>query len=468
MEWSQRRKITYALATAGALILVASYPAYRLFYTAPTCFDQKQNGDELGVDCGGSQCALYCPAQVKAPRVLWVKAFRVSPGRYDVGAYVENPNISAGVKNARYLIHVLDETGQTIAERAGSIELDPASTELIFEGGFALTVTPGKVEIEFNKYDIAHFVKARPTPLIVMSKNQSLKNSDTVPRFDATLVNTDLVNDVGRVELGAIIYDPARNPIAISRSYVDTIAKGTEQPIFFTWPNRFTKNPRGAICITPVDTMLVFDRSGSMDAGRRNPPEPLTTAKKAASAYVEAADLLDKVGLVSFATTVSNPIDHELSVDHTKVIDAVTNIAIRKGSLQYTNLGDAIKDAFLELVSTRHTNSAKQVIVALTDGVANRPLDPANPKNTSYAGEYAARQANIARVAGIDIYAVGLGKDLSLPFLRDRIATDPAHFFNAPTANDLQAIYKNIAESVCKEGNFLTEIVITPHAVFAE
>ncbi len=261
------------------LVLLAAYPIYRVAYPTPTCADKKQNGDELGVDCGGA-CALYCPMQVKEPSVVWAKAFLVSPLLYDVGVYIENPNRNAGVRNARYVIRILDATGQILADRDGAIEIAPSSTALIFEGNFVLSTPPSKVEIEFNKDDMRQFVKAQTSPSVLMAKNQTLKNTDTRPRFDAKLLNTDLVNAVGRIELGAVIYDANRRPIAISRTYVDGIPKGSEEPIFFTWPNRFTKNNNGGICATPVDTILVFDRSGSMDVGKKSPPEPLTSAKK--------------------------------------------------------------------------------------------------------------------------------------------------------------------------------------------
>lgn len=467
MEWSQKRKILYALALALVVILLAAYPVYRITNPVPSCFDGRQNGTEAGVDCGGS-CNLYCSSQVKDIRIVWAKAFLVVPGRYDLGAYVENPNTSAGIKNARYTLRMLDSTGAVLAEGKGSVEIPPASTFLLFAGNVSATGTPDKVEVEFDPDDMAHWVKAEAVPSVLMTKNQSLKNTDTKPRFDATLLNTDLVNDAGYASLGAVIYDAARHPFAISRTYIDGVPKGGTQDIFFTWPERFTKHSKGGICTTPVDTMLVFDRSGSMDTGRKNPPEPLTTAKNAATAYVDAADIIDRVGLVSFATDPSNPLDHELSSDHNAVRQAVENIAIEKGSLQHTDLGDALKSAFAELESVRHVKDAKRVIVALTDGVANRPLDPVNSKNMTHAETYATEQALAARTAGVEVYAIGLGKNLNEAFLRDRIATDPAHYFNAPTAADLQGIYKKISESVCKEENFITEIVITPKAIFTE
>ncbi|OIO31198.1 hypothetical protein AUJ77_00475 [Candidatus Nomurabacteria bacterium CG1_02_43_90] len=467
MKWAQKRKIWYSIAFAIMIILLAAYPVYRIVYKAPTCSDQKQNGTETGVDCGGP-CSLVCSADVKPLRVVWSKAFPLEGGTYDLGAYVENINTSAGIKYAHYTFRVLDANGGTVAEKQGGVEIPPQSPFLLFETGVTLSGNPDHVDVVFDPNDLAHWTKAVATVLPVTIKNQNLRSTDTKPRFDAVLINNDLVSDVPRLSLGAIIYDALRHPVAISRTYTDGISRGGEQPVFFTWPNRFTKNPRGGICTTPVDTMLVFDRSGSMDVGHKKPPEPLSTAKNAADAYVDAADIIDKVGLVSFATTASNPVDHELSIDHEGVRSAVASIEIGKDGLQNTDLGDALKSALTELQSTRHTKDAKKIIVALTDGVANYPLDPINKKNTTYAEEYAVTIAQEIRAAGDQIYTIGLGKDINEAFLRDRIATDPAHYFNAPDATALQAIYKNISETVCKPENFITEIVITPRAVFAE
>jgi hypothetical protein len=473
MDWSQRRKILYAAGVAGALVLLASYPLYKVIYKAPTCSDQKQNGTEAGIDCGGI-CSRACVSQTKPLRVLWAKAFATASGKYDVGAYVENPNLEVGIKTLHYTLRIKDKDGRVLGERVRVTEIPPAASVLLFESNFAFTGIPERVDVEWNPADLAVWTKAQTMSTNIITKNQSLKNTDTTPRFDATLVNTDLVNSVGQVDVGAIIYDSARNPVAVSSTVVYDIPKGGEQNIFFTWPSRFTKIPRGGACPSPVDTMLLVDRSGSMDIGRQNPPEPLTTIKNALNTYVNRAALIDKLGVVSFATTVSIPLDQELSVDHEKVAQSIQDINVLKGSVQDTDIGDAIKTATVEFQSSRHAGDAKKVAILLTDGVPNRPLDPAN-KNRIYAQEDASDTAASARSAGVEIYAIGLGSGVNEAFLRDKIASDVHHYFSAVAPEDLQGIYTNIAGSVCKkEGtdlpteNFITEIVMTPHAVFAE
>jgi len=355
-----------------------------------------------------------------------------------------------------------------LVEKTGITELAPASGLLLFETGVTFLGVPDRTEVSFNDDDLTKWTRAVTAQSSIVTKNQNLRNVDSAPRFDAVLVNTDQVNEVSDLTLGAIIYDALRHPIAVSKTYVKFIPKRGEQGIFFTWPSRFTKHSRGGICATPADTMLVFDRSGSMNIGRKNPPEPLETAKNAAKAYVDLADFSDKVGVVSFADTASSPIDHELSSNLDSVKAALSSIAIKKDGVQNTNLGDAIKAAALELQSARRTAGAKQAIVVLTDGDTTRPIDPANPRNAKYAEDYAINLATEARKNGLDVYAIGLGKNINEAFLKDNIVGDLSHYYSAPTAENLLAIYKTISEKVCPPENFITEIVVTPRAIFAE
>lgn len=276
MEWAQRRKIIYAIGFSAAVILLAAYPAYLLISKPPTCFDKKQNSTETGVDCGG-ECALMCAFEVKTPRVVWAKAFPLGGSYYDIGAYVENVNTNAGVKNMRYTIRVFDISNQILAEKKGETEIAPSSATLLFETNISLLSDPTRVEVVFDPEDLAKWTKASMSSSVVLTKNQSLINTDAKPRFDAVLVNTDPINNITNLTLGAVIYDALRNPVAISKTYVDFIPKGGEQNIFFTWSNRFTKNPRGAKCAANVDMTMATSSVGTATSTSVCPAENFIT-----------------------------------------------------------------------------------------------------------------------------------------------------------------------------------------------
>lgn len=240
MEWSKKRRILFVLAFAGVVVILVAYPIYLLTHKTPTCSDQKQNGAETGVDCGGG-CALRCFAEMKAPQVKWAKAFYLGGPYYDLGAFVENPNAQAGVKSARYAFRVFDNEGKVLVEKKGTVEIVPGAGFVLFEPNVVIVGNPDRVEVVFEQGDLSRWVKARIASSIIVTKNKNLKNTDTKPRFDATLENTDLVNSVANLTVSAIIYDARRNPIAVSRSFVDSIQKGGEADVVFTWPKRFTE-----------------------------------------------------------------------------------------------------------------------------------------------------------------------------------------------------------------------------------
>ena len=78
MTWALKRQIFYV----GVLVLFFSIAGFLIIYPklskSPTCFDGRQNGEELGVDCGGA-CAKACVAQVDNISVLWSRAFKIFP-----------------------------------------------------------------------------------------------------------------------------------------------------------------------------------------------------------------------------------------------------------------------------------------------------------------------------------------------------------------------------------------------------
>lgn len=258
MDWSQKRKILYALGFAIIIILLVSYPAYKVFYKTPTCFDKKQNGTETGVDCGGG-CALVCAVDVKAPRVVWAKVFPINSS-YDIGVFVENVNINAGIRSADYAIRVFDDAENVLSEKKGATEIAPASTLLLFETGATFSGIPARVEVSFDSEDLNNWEKATTAPSPVVTKNQSLKNVDTKPRFDAVLVNTDPVNEVDKLSLGAIVYDSLRHPVAVSKTYVDRISKGGEHNIFFTWPSALENSTDGYLTEIIVTPRAIFTK----------------------------------------------------------------------------------------------------------------------------------------------------------------------------------------------------------------
>src|SRR3990167_3757647 len=122
--WAFVRQLAYVIAMF-TLLSGALYFGYRtFFYTAPTCFDGMQNGEEAGVDCDGS-CEKICIAQIAQPSIEWAKAFKVQDGLYHAVALIANTNRVAGTRELADTLTV-EEEGGGIGERKGTLTLPPA------------------------------------------------------------------------------------------------------------------------------------------------------------------------------------------------------------------------------------------------------------------------------------------------------------------------------------------------------
>jgi uncharacterized protein YegL len=188
----------------------------------------------------------------------------------------------------------------------------------------------------------------------------------------------------------------------------------------------------GLGCKGNLDLMLVLDRSGSIDSGE------LTTLKTAANAFVTAlapSPAGVHIGQTSFSTT--GTLDRHLS-DDAATSTAAINALVSGGS---TNLFDGITFATGELANVHaHERPAiSDVMVIITDG------NPNEPGTTQNAETVAKTAADAARVAGIEIFVVGIGGDVDATYLKT-IANDDAHYFSATNFSDLEAVLTGLTQ----------------------
>lgn len=174
----------------------------------------------------------------------------------------------------------------------------------------------------------------------------------------------------------------------------------------------------------PADVVLTIDRSESMTGAK------LEAAKNAAVSFVNQMNpTLIRVAVVAVAPTAQ--VIQSLTNDQAALVAAIQGLTNQRG----TNLVDGLDVSRAELVGPNGRSGVRRVIVFLTDGkhtVSNPPL-------SNLDGVLAAVQA-----AGIEVFAIGLGSDADQATLR-RIASDPSHYYYSPSADELEAIYVQIA-----------------------
>lgn len=236
MSWSRRRKIIYLSAILAVFLLVVVLPTTISLYKAPTCFDKKQNGDEQGIDCGGS-CTLLCSAQYAPLNVLWSRFSKVNDGVYNVLAYVENPNPNAGATGIDYLFKLYDKDGLLLRERSGETFAPANKILTIFEPDLLTgRQFPQRVDFSFTSKPVWLKQESRETGLSI--SQSTITREDTAPRLVATLTNKT-VNQIKNIEAVAIVYNKEGNTIAFSRTIIDSLSDKESRIINFNWPKPF-------------------------------------------------------------------------------------------------------------------------------------------------------------------------------------------------------------------------------------
>lgn len=452
-SWSFKRQLLYLALPLVLVLGIFAYIFFTYLHVTPSCTDGVKNGDERGIDCGGS-CTLLCKGEALSPIVRWSESFPVAGSVWNAGAYVENPNLDSEAVRATYTFSLYDENNKRITSVNGETIIPAGKKSLVF---YPSIDTAGKVvkrtEFEFSPNIVWSTASGVDRDLVVT--HGAIERETTSPLLSGTIENRDVV-DSGVVEISAIIYDGRQNAIGISRTYVDNFSPREKQVFGFTWPERFKQTQ--VSCEVSSDVMLVLDRSGSMASISSTPPEPLSTVKNTAVFFVSSLTLGDQAGVVSFANEASNPIDQALSPLFTEVQRSIERIAIATTSTQNTNIGDGLYKATDELLSPRARADSKKVIILLTDG---DPTDPKIPGQTNYPALFADQASQNAKDKGVSVFTVGLGSLVNDDLLA-RLASSPSQYFKAPTPADLSSIYQKISKSICVLRPNVIEIIAIP------
>jgi Mg-chelatase subunit ChlD len=169
---------------------------------------------------------------------------------------------------------------------------------------------------------------------------------------------------------------------------------------------------------------LLLDTSSSMEGAK------IEAAKAAARAFVDALRLpVDQAAIITFDSGAR--IDHALTADRAALQRAIEGVRTRLGTRIDLGLW-----AGLEEVVERGRSGADPVIVLLTDG---------RPQGGSEGATFAA--ATFARDVRVDVWAIGLGPDVSEEVLV-AIAGGSERVRLAPGPEELVEVYSNIAREI--------------------
>ncbi|HEY0220644.1 MAG TPA: vWA domain-containing protein, partial [Candidatus Paceibacterota bacterium] len=209
-------------------------------------------------------------------------------------------------------------------------------------------------------------------------------------------------------------------------------------------------------CLNPLDVILSLDRSGSMRSEKNNPPEPFTTVLSTAGNFIKTLTSDDQVGVVSFG---NNANDESIISKNRDASSLIVSHMTLSTTTEQTNITEGLQNSLNQLTSGSVRSDSKKIVILLTDGI---PTEPANKDIPDYPKISAQKVADEIKSRGIEIFTIGLGKDVSEGFLKS-ISTDDNHYFLAPSKETLAGVYSKIGSGLCpKKPNVITVMYRLP------
>ena len=148
MNIRSTKRITIALIFLF-IIAVASWGIISLSKNGPqikaTCYDEKQNQGEEGVDCGGP-CAVEC----NKIDILSVKYIYIKDGLYSVVAEVRNLDQNRGADNIPYTFELLNSAGEVASKESGSTFILPNQKKYIIEPRLESSQSVSRARLSFQ------------------------------------------------------------------------------------------------------------------------------------------------------------------------------------------------------------------------------------------------------------------------------------------------------------------------------
>ncbi|MDQ5962712.1 MAG: hypothetical protein QG653_519 [Patescibacteria group bacterium] len=245
MDWSTKRKVTYGVATIFFIFAIGAYLFQNVLFPEPTCFDVKQNGFEVGVDCGG-ECALRCTSEIVPIKVTWARALSVGNNRYDLVGLVENKNIDNTPKEIGYKFSVFGKDGAEIFVYTGTTTISVEDEKPIIVSNKLVNGTPDKTTLTI--FPAQHFT-ANEKPKSPLVRTLRVRHEDgDIPRVYVTLKNMTQ-KSFADLPVRVVLYDSNRNAIAAGETLIKSLNPEAEPEIVFTWNERFS---------SPVASTVVY------------------------------------------------------------------------------------------------------------------------------------------------------------------------------------------------------------------
>ncbi len=231
-------------AIITAIIFLVGYGIYYIAVPTPTCFDNKKNQQEEGIDCGGP-CLKPCLV-VPHPQLLIKskKAIAIGQLGYDLVVEIQNRNSNFGAKSFDYDIKIINTDNEIQTFNGSSYILaGSAETKYLIKRGAQINGNIVSIDVGIKNIKWVELEDAVTPELLVLNKKfEYLNMAGKYAKILGTIQNkSNLGFDV--VEVQTILFDENNNIVGIGLTDLRTFDSNQMRYFEVTWPTKFSKEP---------------------------------------------------------------------------------------------------------------------------------------------------------------------------------------------------------------------------------
>ncbi|OGZ33153.1 MAG: hypothetical protein A3I88_00590 [Candidatus Portnoybacteria bacterium RIFCSPLOWO2_12_FULL_39_9] len=201
----------------------------------PSCFDNIQNQNEEGIDCGGP-CQSCEAAALKNLEIIWVKSLYVKDNFYDLAARIKNPNQNYGSGRIVYYFKFYDLDDNLIGQEKGTAYILPNQLKYLIAPKIESRKTIKKIEILFEPIEWQKLKEYQAPQLAVSQKEYSLSESGQPAKSQVSgLVINKTAFDFDQIDIDVLLFNQAGEIIGLNTTRVNTLLAGQERSFIVAW-----------------------------------------------------------------------------------------------------------------------------------------------------------------------------------------------------------------------------------------
>ena len=216
------KQLIYGSVYLAILALFGFWIYFSNFHTTSTCFDNIQNQDEEGIDCGGACFKICLPNEFGTIEVVdRVRILKVDDEHLSLLVKIQNNSIDFAAESFNYAINIFDSSDKLLTSIFG--------TSFIYQGEVKYLAVPN-AKISPSLAARATFESSNPNWILgetlakpdVIIQNQKTIFDNTQIKVEGSLISHS-VSTLSNIKIIAIFYSQFGLPVGVSQTEIENL-----------------------------------------------------------------------------------------------------------------------------------------------------------------------------------------------------------------------------------------------------